>query len=332
MPVARQASTTSGPCLLNGPTVLQTTEAPAKSSLRASGVVADLDDLVVGGLDAGDVGLHRVLQLAAVAAGGNEGDVVLAEVLADQPAGVAGGAVDDDWLAVAHAHIPIPPSTGRPTPLMKREASEARKTTASAMSSTAPSRPDGVELDDRADGLLGRPEQADLGHVVGQPRAHRGGDQAGVDAVDADAVAELAGLHRGHAGEPVDAGLGGGVDRDAGEGDRGGDRRDVDDHTALAGRTAGAHGAERVLETERGAEQVDVELLADGVRVEVDDQAGDLDAGVVDQDVEAAELSGGLRDGGLPVGVVGGVEVHEAVPLVRATRRPWGRGRPAGRR
>ena len=75
----------------------------------------------------------ELLTLAAVAAGGDEGDVVLAEVLADQAAGVAGGAVDDDGL-VGHGHIPIPPSTGRPTPLTKRDASEARKTTASAMS------------------------------------------------------------------------------------------------------------------------------------------------------------------------------------------------------
>ena len=68
-------------------------------------VVGHLDDLVVSGLDAGDVALHRGLQLAAVAAGGDEGDVVLAEVLADQPAGVAGGAVDDDGL-VAHGSHP----------------------------------------------------------------------------------------------------------------------------------------------------------------------------------------------------------------------------------
>ena len=51
------------------------------------------------------------------------------------------------------------------------------------------------------------------------------------------------------------------------------------------------------------------------VGVEVDEQAGDLDAGVVDQDVEAAELVGRVGDRGLPAGVVGDVEVDEAVPL-----------------
>ena len=35
--VARQASTTSGPCVRNGPTVLQTTDAPANRSCSAPG-------------------------------------------------------------------------------------------------------------------------------------------------------------------------------------------------------------------------------------------------------------------------------------------------------
>jgi hypothetical protein len=62
-------------------------------------VVGHLHDLVVGGLDAGHVGVHRGLDLLRVATGGGEGDAVLAEVLADEAAGVAGGAVDDDGLA-----------------------------------------------------------------------------------------------------------------------------------------------------------------------------------------------------------------------------------------
>jgi len=40
--------------------------------------------------------------------------------------------------------MPMPPSTGSPAPVMKRAASEARKTTASAMSATSPRRPCGV--------------------------------------------------------------------------------------------------------------------------------------------------------------------------------------------
>jgi hypothetical protein len=70
-----------------------------------------------------------------------------------------------------------------------------------------------------------------------------------------------------------------------------------------------------VLDTECGAEQVDLEHLACLCRIEVGEQAGDLDPGVVDQDVEPAQLPGRLRDGGRPVVVVGDVEVHEAVSL-----------------
>ena len=40
--------------------------------------------------------------------------------------------------------------------------------------------------------------------------------------------------------------------------------------------------------------------------------AGDLDAGVVDQDVQAAERLDRVRDGVLPIGVVGDVELGEA--------------------
>ena len=65
---------------------------------RVESYVLDRDDLVVRGLDAGDVAGHRGGELLLAAAGGDERHVVLAQVLADQPAGVAGGAVDDDGL------------------------------------------------------------------------------------------------------------------------------------------------------------------------------------------------------------------------------------------
>src|SRR3954462_13672796 len=104
--------------------------------------MAHLGDVVLRRLDAGDVGAHGGVHLAGVAAGGHEGDVVLAEVLADQASGVAGGAIDDDgpgahgcWscLLEGPGHMPMPPSTERPAPVMKRAASEARNTTTSAM-------------------------------------------------------------------------------------------------------------------------------------------------------------------------------------------------------
>ena len=78
---------------------------------------------------------------------------------------------------------------------------------------------------------------------------------------------------------------------------------------------AGTHGQEGVLDAERRAEQVDLELAPHRVRVEVDEQAGDLDAGVVDEDVQTAELAGRVGDGRRPARVVGHVEVDEAVAL-----------------
>ena len=69
------------------------------------------------------------------------------------------------------------------------------------------------------------------------------------------------------------------------------------------------------LEAESGAEDVDLQHRADVLRVHLDDQAGDLDAGVVDQDVEPAEVGGGGGGGVLPARLVGDVEVHEAVAL-----------------
>src|SRR6267378_1356492 len=74
--------------------------------------------------------------------------------------------------------------------------------------------------------------------------------------------------------------------------------------TTAPPRPAGAHGAEGVLDAERGAQDVDVEHLADIVRIQVDDQARDLHAGVVDHDVQAAELGDRALDAPLPAAVV----------------------------
>src|SRR6266567_3121829 len=167
------------------------------------------------------------------------------------------------------------------------------------------------ETNHRADGIGQAREQADVHDVLSQLVAHLGRDQAGVDAVHPDGVAEPAGLGGRHPGQPVDCRFRRGVDRDARKGDRRGDRRDVDHGAAAAGRAAGAHGAEGVLDAERGAEDVDLEHLADVVRVEVDDQAGNLDAGVVDHDVHAAELGDRARDASLPAVVVGDVQREE---------------------
>ena len=63
--------------------------------------MVDLDDLEVGRADARHV-REDLLDLLAVAPGGDERDVVLAQELNDQPAGEAARAVDDDGTLAAH--------------------------------------------------------------------------------------------------------------------------------------------------------------------------------------------------------------------------------------
>jgi AcrR family transcriptional regulator len=78
----------------------------------------------------------------------------------------------------------------------------------------------------------------------------------------------------------------------------------------LAG-PARPHRAERVLDAQRGADDVYVQHATGLDRVEVDDQAGDLDPGIVDQDVEAAERVDGVGDRVFPGGLLGDIEGDE---------------------
>src|SRR5450631_1863972 len=94
--------------------------------------------------------------------------------------------------------------------------------------------------------------------------------------------------------------------------------------TAPPSRAAGAHGAEGVLYAERGAEHVDVQHPPHVGRVQVDDQPGDLHAGVVDDNVQPAELVDHDGDGLLPAGVVDHVERHEPGGGPRAAQRVGG--------
>ena len=210
--------------------------------------------------------------------------------------------------------MPMPPSTGRPAPVMKRAASEQRKTTASAMSETSPSRPSGV-CSTTAPTAASRSERGRRSTTsAGELHPHVGRHQAGIDAVDPDAVAELARFHRGDAGHPVDRGLGGGIAGDPGKGDGRRDRGDADDRAALARRAAGLHGAEGVLHAERRAHHIDLAHAREVRGLDVDHERGDLDAGVVDENVVAAELADGLRDRLFPARFVRDVERSRRPP------------------
>src|SRR5450756_1808002 len=130
----------------------------------------------------------------------------------------------------------------------------------------------------------------------GEPRLHHGGRHR----VDADVGAEL---DRELLGDVAEHGLARAVEADAGRGLQTGHRRHVDDRAAVLTHP----GAVCLLHPGQGGEAVDLEDLAGNVEVEVDQRAVDrVDAGVVHQQVDAAERLDGLLDGiGLMLDVVG---------------------------
>ena len=99
---------------------------PEQLGQRLDGMF-NLNDLVIGGFNTGDLVDHG-LGPCLVTTGRDEGNVVFAQVFADETTGIAGHPVDDDgflahdnFLLKLRAYMPIPPSTGRPAPVMKRD-------------------------------------------------------------------------------------------------------------------------------------------------------------------------------------------------------------------
>src|SRR5439155_153276 len=111
---------------------------------------------------------------------------------------------------------------------------------------------------------------------------HVGAGGARGDDVDADAARpELGGEHPGH---HVDRALGRGVDDGAGVGHAADGAADVDD-----GGAGGHHGG-GLLGTEQVAADVDVEVAVDEFGGDVREEGPLHDGGVVDEDVEPAEV------------------------------------------
>ncbi len=125
---------------------------------------------------------------------------------------------------------------------------------------------------------------------------HRRVHRAGADGIDADTIRDA--FARRGAGQRTDSGLGGGVGAEerqphvrahAGGG--------VDDHAAAAG----AHVADLVFHGEKHAGQVHREQAVPGCLVHVGQRPGFEDSGVVERDVQPAELGGGRGDEPLDV-------------------------------
>src|SRR5450759_4433064 len=130
----------------------------------------------------------------------------------------------------------------------------------------------------------------------GEPRLHHGGCHR----VDADAGAEF---DRELLRDVGEHGLARSVTADAGRGLQTGHRRHVDDRAAVLTHP----GTMGLLHPGQGGQAVDLDDLARSLEVEVNQRAVDrVDAGVVHQQVDAAERLDGRLDGiGMVLDVVG---------------------------
>lgn len=86
--------------------------------------------------------------------------------------------------------------------------------------------------------------------------------------------------------------FGGGVESEPGEGDFAGDGADVDDHAVAAF----AHAGDGELGEVEGGEEVELEHVADGFVVGLPGGLIEADAGVVDEDIDAAVVGEGGFD------------------------------------
>ena len=92
------------------------------------------------------------------------------------------------------------------------------------------------------------------------------GDEARIDAVDAHAVAELAGFHRRDARHPVDRGFRAGVARDPGKAMVAATEEMLTIAPPLPAAPAWSHGPEGVFHAEPGADDIDRRTCARGRR------------------------------------------------------------------
>jgi len=141
--------------------------------------------------------------------------------------------------------------------------------------------------------------------------AHLVVDDAGMDGVDADAVALARELEGHRFREQGDAALGERIERRQRRADEADDRRQVDDGPAL--RTCGgprAQRRQRRLGAENDTRQVDRAEPLPVLGRRFLDPLADEDAGIVDEDVDAAEARHRGGDGRCPVVRPRHVEMH----------------------
>src|SRR5581483_5522349 len=190
--------------------------------------------------------------------------------------------------------IEKPPSTGIAVPVTKSDAGEARNTAIPAKSEISPQRPAGVRASTRSWRPLTSTRARLVRSVSIQPRQ----DRIGLDASGSPGAGASA-------GELDDAALARGISgREARPEDRH-HRTDIDDLAA----TAALHGGMDRLAAQEGAGEIGVDHARPLVVLEQIRRLADVDAGIVDEDVDAAEFARHASDHGIdriPVGDVGG--------------------------
>ncbi len=138
--------------------------------------------------------------------------------------------------------------------------------------------------------------------IVHQRRVHLGGDVAGSDGVDGDALRRPFRRHR--PGQHLDTALRRRVGGDGGPRQFAGQRTDVDD-LAVAARH---HPPRRLASDDEGRGEVHLDHPAPVGGLELEDRLAELDAGVVDQDVDRDAGRVERGEGGLDRRLVGDVE------------------------
>ncbi len=125
-------------------------------------------------------------------------------------------------------------------------------------------------------------------------------NNAGTDAIDPEMTVGM--VERHAAGERHDTGLGSAIGRQPGAGDQAHQRGVVDDR-GLAGATGAVQqGRQRGARHQVGAAQIDRHHLIPDLRRCLRHRAEDLDPGIVDQDVEAAQRRQRRRQAGFDAG------------------------------
>ena len=147
-----------------------------------------------------------------------------------------------------------------------------------------------------------------LDRVIDPRAVDRRDGRAGADPVDANPAPGV--LERQRARQVLHPALADRVAQVIGLRDQLVDARDVDDHARLV---LGEEVADRLASAQEGAAEVDRKHLVEVIARELVAVTRDLDAGVVDEDVEATELTDGVVDHRHDVGFAGDVALNEHV-------------------